>query len=413
MPRRNLPPAFLPGPLSYSAAEWLNQLARDVYDSLLGRFTATSPMIVRDAADGINYSLDLSALADSILPPPPPGGTSGTLVVGDNIAPPFVTTDLEFDATGSAGGGVRVVSQASNRTLVQLVDATTTLRGLVNTILQSFAGDKTFVNKAFVLDALGIGFTGAANLTHDILGLGYVVLDVRGDAFLGGQFTYFGIGPGTTAGVNFSRPSMQGFTQLLGGPNPGAQGNRCLIIFSIASSLNGAPADGFRLDSYLGTFDITGTPTGAFVNGTARAPMYSVNGTPGVTGTCPAGAPFDTKGGIVTGYGVAPAPPGPGVRTAGNLTANGTTQVGAAPIITNAVQITPTALNTAVILPTLTTPEYVHVTNASATIIGLVFPPSGQQIGGGGLNNPATLNTSASKLFHFDGVGWWAVTLGV
>lgn len=61
-----VPPVFFPGPLTRSAAELLNQLARDLYLSLYGHFSAAPPINLAQDVNGVRLSLDPLIVEDAI-----------------------------------------------------------------------------------------------------------------------------------------------------------------------------------------------------------------------------------------------------------------------------------------------------------------------------------------------------------
>jgi hypothetical protein len=64
---RRTPPSFQPGPLSRAQAEALNQLARDLYNSLLGHFTAIPPLECKQGQEGVSYRMGPAAVGGVIL----------------------------------------------------------------------------------------------------------------------------------------------------------------------------------------------------------------------------------------------------------------------------------------------------------------------------------------------------------
>jgi hypothetical protein len=96
--------------------------------------------------------------------------------------------------------------------------------------------------------------------------------------------------------------------------------------------------------------------------------------------------------------------------TCGTLNGAGTLQGTAAPIVSDTVLVTPTALNTGVILPAGC--YRVVVWNLSATVPLLVYPPTGARISNGSTNAALTVSTGAGIMFvEMSSTQWRIVTV--
>lgn len=95
--------------------------------------------------------------------------------------------------------------------------------------------------------------------------------------------------------------------------------------------------------------------------------------------------------------------------TCGTLNGAGTLQGTAAPIVSDTVLVTPTALNTGVILPAGC--YRVVVWNLSATVPLLVYPPTGAKISTGATNAAFTVSTGAGIMFIEMSTTQWRVVV--
>lgn len=141
---------------------------------------------------------------------------------------------------------------------------------------------------------------------------------------------------------------------------------------------------------------------------------YAISGTLGVTGTINPGA--TATGGIVTGTGTPVTGGGSGglpTRTQGTATAAGTTQGTAATFADDSTLVSGASGTNGIILPDAADGAIIDVWNSSGVSALKVYPPSGEQIGTLGTDNPSTVGISAGKSYHkISATQWGAAVLG-
>jgi hypothetical protein len=209
---RRSPPTFQPGGLTRTEAEALNQLARDLYGSLLDRFSAAPPLQVRQGLDGVAYSLGPIETAGGIVtrttvgsihsadygPRPRLNFTEGSnIVIGMADDPTDNEIDITITATAPAGAGITVKDTVTSVTVtgateidfaydindnpialsagtgiasIYLNPADSAHAGYVTTRTQSFAGNKIFKLGVAVEGNSGAGFSTSAE-TFRVVGL--------------------------------------------------------------------------------------------------------------------------------------------------------------------------------------------------------------------------------------------------
>jgi hypothetical protein len=206
---RRSPPTFQPGPLTRTQAEALNQLARDLYGSLLDRFSAAPPLQVRQGLDGVAYSLGPIEPAGGIVTRTTVGSihsadygpeTRLNFVEGSNIVigmtddPANHEIVITITATAPAGAGIEVREQdgapdysgvavltfdqadgfslsqpAVGEARLDILPAAIAQAGIVSLTNQSMGAGAKYFN-----DKIGIGTTSPlANSALDVRGYTY------------------------------------------------------------------------------------------------------------------------------------------------------------------------------------------------------------------------------------------------
>jgi hypothetical protein len=294
---RRSPPTFQPGGLTRTEAEALNQLARDLYGSLLDRFSAAPPLQVRQGLDGVAFSLGPIETAGGIVtrttvgsihsadygPRPRLNFTEGTnIVIGMADDPTDNEIDITISATAPAGVGIEVkeadgtpdltgqtiivCDQATGlrvqaggsavETALDLLPASATQQGVVTTGTQTMGGTKTLVVGT---DSIRLQPGGGVNIIYGA----------------GGVASNYYIAS-TDNGV--------GATGISAGPSAG--NDAFIFLLGVGAVFTGTtfPGGGLNLTS----------------SGVA-GPVFAIGGVKGVTGTGGGGDSF--LGGICTGFG--------------------------------------------------------------------------------------------------------------
>jgi hypothetical protein len=307
-PMRRSPPTFQPGPLTRTQAEALNQLARDLYGSLLDRFSAAPPLQVRQGLDGVAFSLGPIETASGIVtrttvgsvhsadygPRPRLNFTEGSnIVIGMADDPTDNEIDITISATAPAGVGIEVkaVSGTPDYTGVSLL----IVDGVNLTLSQPAAGQAqvTYVNTD--PDA-NLTTRGWVSLAAQTLGSGAktVAGNFTADATLAG---------GTTSSVTMIASGAVQYTLTV-------------------SNINGLPrlafaGTGATPTPYLGVGAV-GSVSGKKVFDLVSADGYAFGNVLGVTGTGGGGDTY--SGGICTGTGT--LSPGTGIGISGSTISN-------------------------------------------------------------------------------------------
>lgn len=405
MPHR-APPVFTPGPLSHSTAAALTQLARDVYSCLLGLFSAAPPLGVRQGEGGVNYYMDVAALADMIGITPGPTPTMAILV-SDTLGQSFVTSDIRFiHQSGFSitplGGGVTEID--FNPLTVKNSD-------------NSSVATRVVVITARVSTGIQVEGTGPSSGTA-VLGLRPASLTQSGmvvAGFIPGGGFY---PPGQVLGAGTK--TIAGNLLLKSGLADPNNGSLVQLFFDTGFSPNLAP-DASAISVYVSAgMQTMAASIGGQVQwildrtsfnlaGNATV-VYSIRSTPGVTGT---GNLVTATGGLVTAIASSGGGTNPPTKlNGGPLSATGTTQGTATSVTgdTHTVNVTD-ALQHGVILPT--NGSFSRILIQASGLSLNVYPPVGGTIDGGAVNNPTVL-TSQSKFFHSttsDSLTWVSQTL--
>jgi hypothetical protein len=287
---RRTPPHFHPGPLTYAQAEALNQLARDLYGSLLGKFSAAPPLQVRQGLDGVALSLGADVGAGGVItrknsgtpdfgPRPRLNLIEGTnIVLGMADDPTDNELDITITATAPAGAGIEVkeADGVPDYTGVSLliVDG-------INLVLSQPAAGQAQVTYVNTDPDANLTTRGWVSLGAQTLGSGNktVAGNVTVDTTLAG---------GTTSSVAMFATGPVQYTLTV-------------------SNINGLPrlsfaGSGATPTPYLGV-GAAGSVSGKKVFDLVAADGYAFGGALGVTGTGGGGDTY--SGGIATGLGTA------------------------------------------------------------------------------------------------------------